>query len=86
MPIHNEIGSIVCLAKSWLLTLDRNRVETPVPTETLRLWLETIISLGTPEIPVDESSRRTVMSSMQEINDAYKSTSDRISVDSDRKY
>ena len=63
MPVHNVLASTVNLAKSWLMTLDRSRIETPVPTETLRLWLETLIDLGTPSTDhgIGDAAARTVM-------------------------
>lgn len=63
MPIHDRTASTVNLAKSWLFTLDRSKIDTAVPTETLRLWLETLIDLGTPSSAheVGDSAARTVM-------------------------
>jgi hypothetical protein len=74
MPVHNATASVVALAKSWLMTLDRTRLDTPVPTETLRLWLETIIDLGTPSADhtLGDSAMRTVMGRQTAISEAEK--------------
>jgi len=63
MPVHNQTASTVMLAKSWLLTLDSSQVETRVPTESLRLWLTTLVDLGTPSEAeaVATGAARTVM-------------------------
>ncbi len=45
--IHNEIASIAAMAKSILAGLDPARLETPVQTASLRLILETLLSLTT---------------------------------------
>ena len=70
----DHIASTVNLARSWLMTLDKNRIDTPVPTETLRLLLETVIRLGQPDTvtAVDDASRRTLMGMQAEVGDALK--------------
>ncbi len=74
MPIHNQTASVVNLAKSWLMTLERSRIETPMPTETLRLILETLIELGTPAAAheVADAGVRTVMGRTVAISEAEK--------------
>jgi hypothetical protein len=74
MPIHDTVASTVNLAKSWLFTLDRSKIETAVPTETLRLWLETLIDLGTPSTDhaIADAAARTVMGMTVRVSEAEK--------------
>lgn len=74
MPIHDQVASVVNLAKAELMTLDRRNIETPVQTEKLRLMLTTLIELGEPPQArtLADSGRRTVMGHMAQIGEAEK--------------
>lgn len=78
LPVHNALASTVNLAKSWLMTLDRRQLETPVPTETLRLFLSTLIDLGTPAQTRDlaDGAKKTVMGAMVQITEAHRTEQD----------
>lgn len=68
-PLHDIAASTVTLARSWLSTLDRKALTTPVPTETLVLWLETIIGQA-PASELEGSARTAVMGRVAAIHDA----------------
>lgn len=72
MPIHNVNASMCNLAKGWLTSLDEASIETKIPTATLKLLLETLISLTTPDaaFKVEESGMRSIMGAMAAINEA----------------
>ncbi len=72
MPVHDQTASIVNLAKSWRLTLDRASINTSIPTATLELMLDTIITLGTPQVVQDtgDAAARTVMGRVAAISEA----------------
>lgn len=61
MPI-DHIGSMVNLARQRLMDLDLKTLKTEIGTHELKVLLETLISLGTPEAPkiMDAEARKTV--------------------------
>ena len=60
MPIDHT-GSCVNLAKQMLMDLDSAAINTAVQTETLRMLLEKLIELGSPQVQVMQAERaRTV--------------------------
>ena len=64
--VINETANRVNLAKSWLLTLDRNQIETSVNTATLELLLRTIIEWGEPE------SNEQIEMTAEQLHEAHK--------------
>lgn len=70
--IHDQTASVVNLCKSWKMTLDRSALNTTVPTATLELWLDTIITLGTPQVVQDtgDAAARSVMGRVTAISEA----------------
>jgi len=48
----NQTASIVALAKSLLMSLDRNSPTTSLPTPTVQLLLNLLIELGTQGNPI----------------------------------
>jgi hypothetical protein len=74
MPIHDQTASVVNLAKSWKLTLERAALNTTIPTATLELLLDTLIALGTPQVAQDTSdaAARTVMGRVAAISEAQR--------------
>ncbi len=88
LPIHDRLASTVNLAKSWLMTLDARQVETQVPTETLRLWLNTLVEIATPAQTRDlgDEAKKTVMSAMVQMTEAHRTELDIQASRSDRAY
>ena len=72
VPIHNVASSTANLARSWLQSIDRSKLNTEVPTATLILWLETIIEQAMPKGDLDADARRTVMGHFTEISEAVR--------------
>ena len=74
MPIHNITASTVNLAKSWLMTIDRQPIDTQVPTATLVLWLETLIALGEPmhHQGIGDAAARKVMGHAVAVSEAQR--------------
>lgn len=75
MPVHDATASVVALARTILMGLDPNRIETPVQTESLRLILTTFIDTATPQENVmrGQAAERSVMSGLALVNGAQKS-------------
>ena len=88
LPVHNVLASTVNLAKSWLMTLDSRQVETPVPTETLKLWLNTLVELATPAQTRDlaDGAKKTVMGAMVQMTEAHRTEADVQAGRGDRAY
>lgn len=57
--MHNQIASVVNLARANLMALDRKSLNTTLPTATVELLLKTLIDLGTR----DNQTARQVESS-----------------------
>lgn len=49
--MHNHIASTVSLAKATLMSLDRAKENTVLPTRTVELMLNTLIDLGERDNP-----------------------------------
>ena len=73
-PIHDVAASTASLACAWLMSIDRKSLETSVPTQTLILWLETIVQQATPQVAVDleAQARRAVLDAEAPIADAIR--------------
>ena len=82
----DDTASAVNTAKGILMTLDKNRLETPVQTEQLRWLLQTLIDLGmqAPSIlpraigkrserDTNDNAARTVMGALVAVQEAEKS-------------
>ncbi len=70
IPIHDVAASTASLARSWLYSIDRSKLETSVPTETLILWLETILQRSQPLQDLNAQAERAVMGRYAELNEA----------------
>jgi hypothetical protein len=51
VPIHDQTASVVNLARHVLTCVDASKIETTVPTATLKLLLDTLIEVGSPKWP-----------------------------------
>ena len=50
LPVHDEVASVVSLARTVLSGVDRRRLTTEVQTESLILLLNTLVALATPSV------------------------------------
>lgn len=50
-------GSLASLARQWLMSLDRTKLETSIPTITLELMLNGIVDLAEPPHQVEMNRR-----------------------------
>ena len=62
LPVHDEVASVVSLARTVLSGVDRRRFTTEVQTESLILLLNTLVALATPSVhqKVDDAAGRTI--------------------------
>ena len=74
--IHDQVSSVVSLAKSILFGLDRGQVQSSLPTAQLVLILETLIEIGLPKSNIGDSAHRSVLAAMTEINEGLNSQQD----------
>ena len=85
MPI-DQTASAVNTAKGILMSLDKNKLETPVQTEQLRWLLQTLVELGMQapsplpmsigrrmERDLGDNAHRTVLGSLVAVQEAEKS-------------
>lgn len=70
--IHDQIASVVALARTTMGGLDMSHEHTQVRTATLKLLLEVLIDLGAPEQnqKFADAAARTVMGSLAALNGA----------------
>ena len=73
--IHDQVASVMSLARNILSGLDYSRELTAVQTKTLQLLLNTLIELGAPKgnQRVAETASRTVFGQMESLNAARES-------------
>lgn len=60
--IHNQVASVLALARNMRDGIDPSKVTTPVQTASLRLVIDTLLELGQPEHHAkhNEAAQRTV--------------------------
>jgi hypothetical protein len=71
-PVHDQTASVVSLAKTMRMSLDRRKVETSVRTESLILVLETFLALAQPgsHQKIADSATRSVSDLVRQIENA----------------
>jgi len=68
MPIIDQVGSCVNLAKQMRRDLDMTALTTPVQTHTLKMLLDLVVELGEPQAPaMHEQRARTVAEMVSEL-------------------
>jgi hypothetical protein len=69
MPLHNQTASVVNLARVRLGEIDLSREYHSIRSDTLKLLLETLIDLGTPDenVRVAEHGQRSITSLMDSL-------------------
>lgn len=76
MPIHNQTASTVNLAKSLLISIDRTKADTTIPTATYDLLLKTLVHLGDDQggagMKIAEAQSKEVSSRSAALNSAAK--------------